>query len=69
MKIFDDKKLQEIQLAKSWFQFEGSKFYRLSCMFNAIKCNWICFHSLNGKETSVKLHVLQIFRSQKEIKN
>lgn len=26
MKIFDDKKFKEIQLAKSWFQFKGSKF-------------------------------------------
>lgn len=26
MKIFDDKKFKEIQLAKSWFQFKCSKF-------------------------------------------
>lgn len=67
MNIFDDKKFEEIQFAKSWFQINFSKFYQLSCMFNAIKRNWISFHSLNGKERSVKLQVVEIFRSQKDM--
>lgn len=66
MKIFDDKKFRDILVSIQMLQI----FIGFLACFNAIKRNWIRFHTFNEKERSVKLQVVEIFsRSKKEIKN
>lgn len=51
MNIFDDKKFEEIQFAKSWFQINGSKFYQfLACLMPLNVTGSVSIHSMERKE-------------------